>query len=74
MTEILFLIIGFLIGFGVCLFGYFHELDNMTAKELRAELDEINTFLKEVEQQRLQENIKESTNLDRAMDYPTHDK
>ncbi len=75
MSEILFLIIGFLTGFGVCLFGYFHELDNMTAEELRAELDEINTLLKEGEQQRLQneEDEMKLSPLDRAMDYPTHD-
>ncbi len=41
MSEIFFLLVGFLVGFCVCLGKYYEELSHMTIDELAYELEQI---------------------------------
>ena len=77
MTEILFLIIGFGIGWLVTFHLFYGELKQMTIDEIRdalAEMQEIERQWDMAQQaQDDEEHEKEITSLDRAMDYSTHD-
>lgn len=77
MTEILFLIIGFGIGWLVTFHLFYSELKQMTIDEIQdalAEMQEIERQWDMAQQaQDDEEHEKEITSLDRAMDYSTHD-
>lgn len=77
MTEILFLIIGFGIGWLVTFHLFYGELKQMTIDEIQDALAEMQEIERQWDMARQaqddEEHEKEITSLDRAMDYSTHD-
>ena len=79
MTEILFLIIGFGIGWLVTFHLFYGELKQMTIDEIRDALAEMQEIERQWDMARQAQDDEEAqdemelSHLDRAMDYPTHD-
>ena len=77
MSEILFLLIGFGIGWLVTFHLFYGELKQMTIDEIRDALAEMQEIERQWDMARQaqddEEYEKKVTSLDRAMDYSTHD-
>ena len=79
MSEILFLLIGFGIGWLVTFHLFYGELKQMTIDEIRDALAEMQEIERQWDMARQAQDDEEAQDemelspLDRAMDYPTHD-